>query len=1052
MPHPTDNASPPPSKKGFFASLFARHRTPVSSSKQTALQPQRVQPNPAPEPPARLPLEDQIDALLSRLSQTLSTASLYSAGRKERDVLSHQYRQALGAHQRSRSQNDRDIVTNVLAAILVRLQALEEETSAIAATAKGNKPAVNATQGCLGFATKKLGDAYAGETLARGWRESDAPPEGTIRHQIWELLRNTAIDKITEGEWDQTKRDRHELRIAEDGHAYTRDAVRHKGYVVDSDGKTYMFSGEVSKRELTEAERAKIDDNLRKIKRLENALRERFAGVAEEDLEVARDLRSLRKKASVVQLQPADKATSDDIREKLAACEQRVKELSDAKGIDVFEAAWELDYLKFAKGRLERAQISKQVELATHHSSPTGGKAVAGAGTLEQDEKGMITEISNVSGHYKPMFVHLAQTIEHLMRQGAFLDKTLVYHDQEGNKRRVDEDPELKALYHMAITKLPELEQLSKEARAVINRLDALPQQMNEEQRKVEQVTLERRISECRARVQPIEDALHVLRKLGAGPANKASDARVVFIDNIQDKAGLQIHEEAKNVIDKPTVEDFLQSGGGHRVYATAKVEEKGDYTNKTVAQAKSEMLDQFKTVVAQGVEKKEETDKNNATEGAEKKKTGMNSKVLATLKENTEKSHERAGELPDALKREMGDEAFAKFIDANKAPTSDDIKRALNELQPQDVLERTNAPGSSNRHGNPPGSNFGQGYRWSDPSAPTTDNIESAVTHDARAENPKPNREREASQLRGNITAADLGDAYQNQETREGAHPGDRAATAYAPLKLDESGVVAAQTVEDHEQNRERQGSGLRRNMPAPELGEGYQSQETSEGAQPGDGVMNGYTKLKLDENVEKAEASVTSRIVTGQGYVANHGYVETTGSNLHNKSEAATTQSGTGYVSIPRDSDLLSNPTKKEVKGFAIPGDYVKQVEQKYKRKVQIISGAGLNCYIRSILTGVRNAGWSPQPPQTLETVINEIAGVLRAEGLRAPDGLVDAGGRDGARVRQLVKEKTGYVIGLRIITWDRTNARITAFDVTTGSLTITLVHTPGHFDLLS
>lgn len=1050
MPHPTDNADPQPSKKGFFASLFARHKAPVSSSKQTARQPQRAQPIPEPQPQPKHSLQHEIDPLLARLSQTLGNARLHSFGSKERDVLEHQYGQALRAYRRGGSEKDQETITLVLNEILTRLRALlkalDERTRRIAPTA--SEPI-----GAYGFAAKNLGDAYAGETLARGWREVEVSPEGPIRHQIWELLRNTAIDKITEGEWDQRKRNLHELRIAEDGHAYTRDAVSHEGYVVDSDGKTYMFSGEVSKRELTEAERAKIDDNLRKIEPLKNALRERFAGVTEEDLEVARHLRKLRKLASDAQLQPADKATSDKLHEELAACEQRVKELSDAKRIDVFEAALEWDYLQIAKRRLERAKSSKQVELATHHSSPTGGKSVAGAGTLKQDTDGKIVEISNVSGHYKPMFVHLAQTIEHLMRQGALLDKTLVYHDQQGNKRRIDEDPELKALYQRVITKLPELEQLSKETRAVINRLDALPQQLNEEQRKVEQVTLERKKSECLARLEPIEKAVHVLRKLGAGPANKASEARVVFIDNIQDKAGLQIHEEAINVIDKPTVEEFLTSGGGHRVYAKAKVEEKGGYTSKTVAQAKSEMLNQLKTVIAKGVEKKEETDKNNATDGAEKKKkAGMNNKVLETLKEKTEKFHEEAERLPDALKKAMGDKAFAELIDANKAPTSDDIKRALNELQPQDMHERTNASGPSHRHGNPPGSNFGQGYRWSEPSAPIANNTEPGATHNTRTENPEQGRERDSSGLRRNVPAPELGEGYQNDETSEGIQPGDSAPTGYEPLELDESGMVAAQTGEDREQGLERKGSGLRRKMAVPELGEGYQNQETSEGAQPGDGVMNGYTKLKLDENVEKAEASVTSRLVTGQGYVVNHGYVDTIGSHLHNKREAETTQRNTGYVGIPRDSDSPSKQTKLEDKGFERPKDYIKQVEQKYKRKVQSISGQGLNCYIRSILTGVRNSGWHPQPPQTLESVINEIAGVLRAEGLRAPDGLVDAGGRDGARVRQVVNEKTGYVIGLRIVTWDRTNARITAFDVTTGSLTITLVHTPGHFDLLS
>jgi hypothetical protein len=1050
MPHPTDNADPQPSKKGFFASLFARHRAPVSSSKQTAPQPQLAQPIPEPEPRPRHPLQDEIDALLARLSQTLSNARLHSFGSKERDVLVHQYGQALRAYRRGGSEKDQATITSVLNEILIRLRnllkALDERTRRIA-------PTVSESTGACGFATKKLGDAYEGETLARGWRETDEPPEGTMRHQIWKLLRNAAIDKITEGEWDQTKRDRQELRIAEDGHAYTRDGDNHPGYVLDSDGKTYMFSGESRKRELTEAELQKIDDNLSKIEPLEKTLRDQLVGasVTAEDLQVARDLRILRRQASNVQLQPADKATSDKLRKDLAACEQRLKELSERKGIDVFEAAWEWQYLQHAKTRLENAKRSKKVELATHHSSPTGGKPVAGAGELKRDIDGKIVEISNVSGHYKPMFVHLAQTIEHLMRQGAFLDKTLVFHDQEGNKRRIDEDPELNALYHRVVTKLPELEQIRKAARAVIKKLDDLPQQLNEEQRKVEQAALEQEMTEYRARLQPIEEALHVLRKLGAGPANQASDARVVFIDNIQDKGGLQIHLEAQNVIDKPTVGEFLKSGGGHRVYAKTKVEEKGGYTSKTVEQAKGEMLDELKKIVSKGVGKKEVTDTNDATDRAEKK-TGKENKVLGALKAMTEQFDKDAEGRPDALKKEMGDAAFAQLMDTNKAPTSDDIKRALDQLQPQDMHERINEPGIAHRHGSLPDSNTGQNYVWSDPSAPTAQNGGSAVTYPTPTENPKPSRERGASELRGNIAAADLGEGYPNQETSESAQPGDRATTRYAPLKLDESGIVAAQTIEDHANDREREDSGSGRNMPASELGEGFQNQGTSQRPLPGKDVANSYTKLKLDENVEIAEASVTSRIVTGQGYVVKHGYVGTPASSPNNKRDEVATQPNAGYASVPRDSDSPSKKTKQEDKGFAIPDDYIKQVEQKYKRKVQRISGQGLNCYIRSILTGVRNAGWSPRSPQTLDSVINEIAGVLGTEGLRAPDGLIDAGGRDGARVRDLVKQQTGREIGLRIITWDRTNARITAFDQTAGAVAITLVHTPGHFDLLA
>ncbi len=49
-----------------------------------------------------------------------------------------------------------------------------------------------------------------------------------------------------------------------------------------------------------------------------------------------------------------------------------------------------------------------------HHSSFTAGEAVAGAGELKVDKQGVLKEISDRSGHYKPGEEQTKQTLEHL--------------------------------------------------------------------------------------------------------------------------------------------------------------------------------------------------------------------------------------------------------------------------------------------------------------------------------------------------------------------------------------------------------------------------------------------------------------------------------------------------------------------------------------------------------------------------------------------------------------------------------------------------------------
>jgi len=57
--------------------------------------------------------------------------------------------------------------------------------------------------------------------------------------------------------------------------------------------------------------------------------------------------------------------------------------------------------------------------LATHHSSPLAGGAVAGAGHLHADGEGHIVKLDDQSGHYKPSAEVTHSAVQHLEAQGA---------------------------------------------------------------------------------------------------------------------------------------------------------------------------------------------------------------------------------------------------------------------------------------------------------------------------------------------------------------------------------------------------------------------------------------------------------------------------------------------------------------------------------------------------------------------------------------------------------------------------------------------------------
>ena len=122
--------------------------------------------------------------------------------------------------------------------------------------------------------------------------------------------------------------------------------------------------------------------------------------------------------------------------------------------------------------------------------------------------------------------------------------------------------------------------------------LDHIPEDLNEESSALVAQDLQNELDSILAKIAPLEEALLLLRKFGVGPSNKPIGTKVEFIDDIQNKTGADIHREKGKQTNLPTAEEFLQSGGGQKVYDP----KTRTYTDKTVKGAKGEVLQSLKS------------------------------------------------------------------------------------------------------------------------------------------------------------------------------------------------------------------------------------------------------------------------------------------------------------------------------------------------------------------------------------------------------------------------------------------------------------------------
>ncbi len=198
----------------------------------------------------------------------------------------------------------------------------------------------------------------------------------------------------------------------------------------------------------------------------------------------------------------------------------------------------------------------------THHSSPTGGAPVAGAGQIYRDEYDDVT-LSNASGHYKPSVAQLIQTLEILLRRGFLLDRDYVKYTPDHKGGEPLEGQAL-ALHTAALRVEKRIAPDLKRCQELRRKIDA--KQASGEDHAAEMAELEQLDAKLKPDLEMIAKSERMLGKLGAGPANKIQ-GNVAAVDAAPGSTGAQVRMAEGQARKKAvSVDEFLRSGGGTRV------------------------------------------------------------------------------------------------------------------------------------------------------------------------------------------------------------------------------------------------------------------------------------------------------------------------------------------------------------------------------------------------------------------------------------------------------------------------------------------------------
>ncbi len=340
-----------------------------------------------------------------------------------------------------------------------------------------------------------------------------------------------------------------------------------------------------------------------------------------------------------------------------------------------------------------------RVEL-THHSSALGGDAVldeqgqpkldsegrpimrsreaASAGIMRFDKSGRITNISNVSGHYKPEIDYLMQAVEHLMKQGAFFEDKIT--DAQGSRLKSTSDNA--KLYKAVQEKLKTVPELSKQVGNLQNKMKYV-------QDSEELTSIEDEINSIKAQLNAIADAMSILRALGIGPTQRIrQDATASFLNIDAKTAGRQVHLDGgdKNKLKTMEVGEFLKTGGGDMEQAAAKSEMLAEIAAPRV-QTRQEAANKAEALYGVELQQEEKLKRNMNLddpdiEDGERKEIDKNRKIRAETaqREKEKRAREGIAEPEVAVRRPDGGDYEAE---PRPLPTKEEIASALAALRP---------------------------------------------------------------------------------------------------------------------------------------------------------------------------------------------------------------------------------------------------------------------------------------------------------------------------------------------------------------------------------
>lgn len=236
--------------------------------------------------------------------------------------------------------------------------------------------------------------------------------------------------------------------------------------------------------------------------------------------------------------------------------------------------ARELDHIRNKAERLGKdpdQPDAAEVLHARHHSSPLAGKDVAAAGHLKTDAKSRIVSINNLSGHYKPAFVHLLQAVEGLLKRGALQDTGWVSLDDAGRViPPTASQVKLLDLVQRLHEDIKQARLALVRAQAGLKRLQSDPGSAEFANRSVAELEADFKAEADRAQacISAYDNAAQALTDSGLQRANRilrpgddGYQAEVVFLDGADKKSALDVVTSEADL--KPSsLGEFLTSGG----------------------------------------------------------------------------------------------------------------------------------------------------------------------------------------------------------------------------------------------------------------------------------------------------------------------------------------------------------------------------------------------------------------------------------------------------------------------------------------------------------